>query len=379
MRQGALMRSRELRGIAPGTVMRRSNAACVVLALLAVLACAREAPPPAWTLSPVLEAQESGTAALLIGTSIVDTAVVWVSGARGTWARTVDGGATWRTGVVPGADSLQFRDVHAVDAQNAFLLSIGNGADSRIYRTADGGATWTLQFRNEEPRAFFDCFAFWDAQSGIAFSDSFDGRFLLLQTSDGGVTWSPIPPEVLPPAHEGEGAFAASGTCVVAAGDGSAWIGTGASANGARVLRTTDRGRTWSIAETPIVKGEAAGIASLAFRDALHGAALGGDIAQPDALTDNVAITRDGGVTWELAGRPPFTGAVYGSSWVPGAPTPTLVAVGPRGLGYSTDDGRSWSALDTLNHWGVAFAAPDRGWAVGPNGRITRIRLFTQE
>jgi photosystem II stability/assembly factor-like uncharacterized protein len=372
------MRSRELR-IAPGTVLRRSTAACVVLALPAVLACSREAPPPAWTLSPVLEAQESGTAALLIGTSIVDTAVVWVSGARGTWARTVDGGATWRTGVVPGADSLQFRDVHAVDAQNAFLLSIGNGADSRIYRTADGGATWTLQFRNEEPRAFFDCFAFWDAQSGIAFSDSFDGRFLLLQTSDGGVTWAPIPPEVLPPAHEGEGAFAASGTCVVAAGDGSAWIGTGASEGGARVLRTTDRGRTWSIAETPLVRGEAAGIASLAFRDALHGAALGGDIAQPDALTDNVAITRDGGVTWELAGRPPFTGAVYGSSWVPGAPSPTLVAAGPRGLGYSTDEGRTWAALDTLNHWGVAFASPDRGWAVGPNGRITRIRLFTRE
>jgi hypothetical protein len=93
-------------------------------------------------------------------------------------------------------------------------------------------------------------------------------------------------------------------------------------------------------------------------------------------VRDNVAITADGGVTWQLGGRPTFTGAVYGAAWVPGAPQPTLIAVGPRGLAYSTTGGRSWAALDTLNHWGVAAAAPDRVWAVGPNGRITRIRLF---
>jgi photosystem II stability/assembly factor-like uncharacterized protein len=304
---------------------------------------------------------------------------VWVSGAGGTWARTTDGGASWQSGVVPGADSLQFRDVHAVDAETAFLLSIGSGDESRIYHTADGGGSWTLQFRNEEPRAFFDCFDFWDAASGLAFSDSFDGRFLLVQTADGGATWTPVPAERLPPANEGEGGFAASGTCLVVAGDSSAWVGTGASEGGARVLRTTDRGLSWSVAETPIVKSASAGITTLAFRDTLLGAALGGDIAQPDSVTDNVAITRDGGVTWELAGRPSFTGAVYGSAWVPGAPLPTLAAVGPRGMAYSTDEGRSWAPLDTLNHWGVSFASPDRGWAVGPDGRITRIRLYTRE
>lgn len=326
--------------------------------------------------SPTLEPQMSGTSARLIGISVVNDTVVWVSGTDGTWGRTVDGGQTWTSGVVAGADTLQFRDVHGIDVQNAYLLSIGPGDQSRIYRTADAGGTWTTQFINNEPNGFFDCFDFWDPMHGIAFSDSHDGQFLMIETADGGATWTRVPPDRLPVANEGEGGFAASGTCLVTLGDSTAWIGTGASGGGARVLRTTDRGRTWSVAETPIVKSASGGVFTVAFRDSVNGAALGGDNALPAAQTNNVALTQDGGATWTLGGRPSFPGAVYGSSWVPGAPAPTLVAVGPRGVSYSTDAGNNWLRLDTLNHWAVSFAAPDRGWAVGPDGRISRIGIF---
>jgi photosystem II stability/assembly factor-like uncharacterized protein len=354
-----------------GRALRRG----MLVLVPALGACAAGPPQQAWQLAPVLEPQTAGTSALLIAVSIVDSTVAWASGTNGRWARTTDGGATWLGGTVPGADSLQFRDVHAIDARSAYLLSIGNGPQSRIYRTDDAGATWTLQFRNEEPRAFFDCFDFWDATHGMAFSDSYDGRFTVIETTDG-ATWQPIPPARLPPADSGEGGFASSGTCLVVAGDSAGWIGTGASDGAARVLRTVDRGRTWSAVQTPLVRGASAGITTLTFRDEANGAALGGDIGDPASRTDNVAVTADGGATWQLAGRPPFAGAAYGATWVPGAPTPTLVAVGPAGLGYSTDAGRTWVALDTLNHWGVSFVAPDRGWAVGPGGRITRIRLY---
>jgi len=354
-------------------------------AVLLAAACSTSAEPPAGTgpgvapdlaLAPELEAQVSGTNALLIAVSVVDSLVVWASGANGTWVRTVDGGTTWRAGVVPGAEALQFRDVHALDPSNAWLLSIGEGEQSRIYRTRDAGATWTLQFTNREARGFFDCFGFWDANTGFAFSDSFDGRFLLMETTNGGATWTEVPPSRLPPANPGEGSFAASGTCVAVHGDSRAWIGTGASPAGARVLRTTDRGRTWQVATTPIVAGDAAGIASVAFRDANHGAALGGDMGAPTARTDNVALTADGGATWQLGGRPTFAGAVYGAAWVPRAPRPTLVAVGPGGVSVSDDGGRAWTPIDSLTHWGIGMAAPDRGWIVGPRGRIHRIRIF---
>jgi photosystem II stability/assembly factor-like uncharacterized protein len=373
METAALRRSR-LMGLTPKGLV-------LTLAAVALAAgCARSLPDDAAQshaiLDPVLEPQVSGTDALLIAVSVVDTQVVWVSGASGTWLRTVDGGRNWSGGRVPGADTLQFRDVHALDASNAWLLSIGEGEQSRIYRTRDGGATWTLQFTNPHPRGFFYCFGFWDENAGLAFSDSFDGRFLIMETSDGGATWTEVPPARLPPASEGEGSFAASGTCMAIHGESAAWVGTGASASGARVLRTTDRGRTWHVSTTPIVAGSAAGIASVAFRDARNGVALGGDISLPDSMRDNVALTQDGGATWELGGRPSFTGAAYGAAWVPHAPRPTLLAVGPRGVSVSADGGRGWMPVDTLNHWGIGVASPRHGWITGPGGRIHHVRMY---
>ncbi|MGD8278132.1 MAG: hypothetical protein PVH00_08905 [Gemmatimonadota bacterium] len=357
--------------------MNRSTFPLVAI-LLALAGCAH-APERegAWTLAPTLEPQRSGTSSLLIAVFPVDASVVWASGAGGTWTRTTDGGATWEAGVVPGADSIEFRDVFALDARTAWLLSIGNGPDSRIYRTDDGGANWSLQFGNEDPDAFFDCFGFWDAEHGLAFSDSHDGAFTIIRTEDGR-TWAPLPTASLPPANDGEGGFASSGTCLVTMGDSTAWIGTGASGAGPRVLKTTDRGRTWTAIAAPLPAGPSAGITTVSFRDPTNGAILGGDIGRPDAFTDNVALTVDGGATWTAAAHPPFPGAVYGSAFAPGSPDPTLVAVGPGGLALTTDGARTWVPLDTLNHWGVGFAAPDAGWAVGPNGRITRIRAWTR-
>ena len=324
------------------------------------------------TALPVLTAQRSPTTAQLIGLDAVDERVVWAAGSGGTWVRTIDGGATWVTGAVAGAESLQFRDVHALDTRTAWVLSIGNGPDSRIYRTDDGGQSWTLQFQATDERAFYDCFDFWDARSGIAFSDSYDGEFPLIATADGR-TWKPLPTDRLPDASTGEGAFAASGTCVVARGDSLAWFGTGAGAE-ARAFRTTDRGRSWEAVVTPLAQGTATtGTASVAFLDDLRGAVMGGDVGEPAKPTDSVAITEDGGRTWRLAGRPERPGAIYGGAFVPGAPTPTLVVVGPSGVAVSTDFAATWTTVDSLDHWSVTFAVPGVGWAVGPGGRITRI------
>ena len=124
--------------------------------------------------------QTSGTNALLIAVSPVNDRVVWVSGSQGTYVRTTDGGTTWKAGRVPGADSLQFRDVHAFDANNAYLLSIGNGNQSRIYKTSDAGANWTLQFTNPDSAGFYDCMDFWDAKRGIVIGDALGADIAIL-------------------------------------------------------------------------------------------------------------------------------------------------------------------------------------------------------
>lgn len=336
----------------------------------AIAAAGCTAPPPP---TPLLTHQVSGTDVLLQAISVVDRNVVWVSGHGATYARTTDGGTTWHAAHVPGPDSLQFRDVHAVDANTAYLLSAGSGDMSRIYHTTDAGKSWELQFVNDDPSAFFDCFDFWTPTEGVAFSDAVQGQVVILRTEDGR-RWNPLDPTTLPPAAGTEGAFAASGTCLVVAGDSSAWIGTGAG-EAARIYRTADRGRHWTVHSTPVIGGTpTTGIATLVASGRGRGMAMGGDIGTADRHDNNVAVTGDGGVTWTLASPTGIPGAVYGSSAVPGLDD-AVVAVGPGGIDLTWDYGRTWTTLDPASHWAVGFADQGAGWAVGPAGRITRIVL----
>src|SRR5215469_16907502 len=162
---------------------------------------------------PTLTPEHSGTTQLLIAVSPVNSRVVWAAGAGGTYVVTTNGGATWKSGVVPGAESLQFRDVEGVSDKVAYLLSIGNDTtDFRIYKTVDGGASWTIEFENHTANAFYDCFAFWTPRRGFAHSDSVDGVFPELRTTNG-TAWNSIA-NLMPPALAGEASFAASGTCI---------------------------------------------------------------------------------------------------------------------------------------------------------------------
>ena len=71
--------------------------------------------------------QPSGTTVRLRGVSAVSERVAWASGDKGTFLRTTDGGKTWKAGMVPGAEQLDFRDVDAFSATTAYLLAIGPG------------------------------------------------------------------------------------------------------------------------------------------------------------------------------------------------------------------------------------------------------------
>jgi len=328
----------------------------------------RGPPPPS---GPTFTAQQSGTDVLLQAVSPVDDRVVWASGHGATWARTTDGGRTWTAAAVPGGDELEFRDVHGFDAETAVLLSAGTGELSRIYRTEDGGASWTLRWTNEEPDGFYDCIDFWDRDRGIAYGDAVDGELRILRTGDGGRTWTRLPGGDLPPAREGEGGFAASGTCVITRPGGLAWIAAG-NTEGARVFRTADFGGTWTAHDVPVVSGSGAGLTSVAMMDDRNGLAFGGDLAIRDAHTDNVARTADGGSTWQPAARPAMAGAIYGGAFVPGTED-AFVIVGPAGADVSTDGGRTWNPLDTSEWWGVAAHGPDAIWLAGPDGRIARV------
>mgnify|MGYP001012204817 CR=1 FL=1 len=319
------------------------------------------------------QTQTSHTNASLRGLCAVSDKVAWASGTQGTFLRTVDGGQTWQVGHVPDAEKLDFRDIEAFDANTAYMLSIGNGESSRIYKTTDGGKQWTLQFKNSDPKAFFDALAFWDARHGIAVSDPVQGRFVIITTADGGATWQPVSPASIPQALPNEGAFAASGTCLLTQGKNNVWLGTGG-ASVARVFRSTDRGRTWTVSEAPLLAGVAsAGIFSLAFRDAQNGVAVGGDYQKPPASEKNFATTSDGGRTWQLVETNKPGGFRSGAAFVREGGAWRLFAVGTAGADVATGAG-AFTKLDGENYNAVSFAKgrAQAGWAVGPRGRIAK-------
>jgi hypothetical protein len=100
----------------------------------------------------------------------------------------------------------------------------------------------------------------------------------------------------------------------------------------------------------------------------------GGTAAQPgDAFT---AITGDGGKSWVARTSVPLKTGAWGGVYVPNAKRPTVVAVGPAGAVWSNDDGTTWTAIDSLNYWSVGFASSRAGWAVGTQGRITKLSGF---
>ena len=311
--------------------------------------------------------QPSGVTTSLRGLSAVSERVAWASGAKGTVLRTIDGGATWTLRPVPGAESLDFRDIEAFSPDQAIVMSAGSGALSRIYETRDGGVRWRLLFQNQEPKGFFDAIAFWDTRRGLILGDAVGGRMVVLRTEDGGASWKEA--EAVPPANEGEGAFAASGTAVVVRPGGRAWFATGGP-GGARVYRSTDWGRSWQVAQTSVRHDNASsGIFSLAFQDDQRGIAVGGDYAKPDEDRDNVALTTDGGRTWTVpAGTRPrgFRSAVIVLE------NGGMMAAGSGGADVSHDSGRTWESMGSRGYHTLSRTPGGVVWAAGSEGAIAR-------
>ena len=322
---------------------------------------------PSWKLS------STGTTSSFRGLGPVSDKVAWVAGSSATVLRTTDSGATWQS-VGPdlsGDDAeLEFRDVQAFSADEALVLSIGEGPDSRIYRTSDGGASWDLAFQNDEPTAFYNCVDFETAERGLAVSDPVDGKFRLIETLDGGRTWDVVDPSGMPPAQEGEFQFSASGTCLAEAA--GRWYIAAGGVDPGRVFHSRD-GHQWDVEDTPIAGTESGGVFSVQFFDEKHGIALGGDFENPTGNTDNAAYSNDGGETWESATKFP-NGYRSGSSFFPFLPTAAL-AVGPTGSDWTIDGGRTWHGFDNGSFHAVECVKPFTCWASGEKGRVAKLTL----
>ena len=73
------------------------------------------------------------------------------------------------------------------------------------------------------------------------------------------------------------------------------------------------------------------GVFSLAFSDAEHGIAVGGDYRLERETGDNLAVTSDGGRTWLFPGAARLRSFRSAVAYVPGSNGRRLIAAGPSG------------------------------------------------
>jgi photosystem II stability/assembly factor-like uncharacterized protein len=313
-----------------------------------------------WTSTP------TGSEASLRGISAVSDRVVWVSGSGGTVLRTTDSGAHWQRRIRGLPSDLDFRAIQTYDGRIVTVMAAGAGEKSAIYRTTDAGEHWTLVHQNKIQGAFFDGFAFFDALRGLLVGDPVDGKFFLLTTSDGGQTWSRIDG---PTARDGEGAFAASNTSLVVHRDGHAWFGTGGVLGG-RVFNSYDWGRTWTGVSTTIPHDTAAaGVFSLAFPDASHGYASGGDYQKLAESKGVLSETMDGGASWhEFEGAKGYRSAIVTDGH-------HIIVTGPSGTEMKPANA-PWQPVEGDGYHALSLAPKGKVvWASGSKGRIAHMKI----
>lgn len=335
------------------------------ISFLIFISCAKPTPP--YNLIP----QNSNTKSLLIGLHALDENTVWASGTNATVIRTTDGGEHWESYQYNIADTLQFRDIHSIDQNSAFVLSIGNGSSSQIFHfSIDTG--WTKLYQAADSAVFLDAFDFWDGMTGIVYGDAIDSLPYILKTVDGGKNWERLT-SGLPASGAGEGGFASSGTLVETGPDGQAWIGTGAGGN-ARILYTKDYGKTWEAYPTPMVKEEAAGITSVRYANGTMFIA-GGDLANADAYPNRTFFSTTNGKAWYPTGDPKTPGAFYGSAFAKVSDKNVVIICGPKGADISLDLGQSWEKISPQTLWTADLLPSGIGWIMGKGGKVLKVEI----
>jgi len=300
---------------------------------------------------------QQGKPTSIRGLSVVDDHVAWVSGSRGYFAITNDGGKTWNWQQVKGYEKSDFRDVEAFSATEAVIMS--SGTPALILKTIDGGATWQEKYRNTDTTYFLDAMGFFGTEGWIL-GDPIKNKFLLLLTPDRGKTWNSF--INAPSSATGEAAFAASGTCLRTIGRDIFIVSGGSVAN---FITSNSKDKKWLITPIPLTKGKSSEGAFSIAKGKNSLVIVGGDYSKDKRRDSTACYSTDKGVIWQLAETPP----VGFQSSVEYIDRNTFISTGTPGSNITTDGGKTWTKIDDISynvcrkakHGKLVLLAGDRG------------------
>lgn len=306
--------------------------------------------------------------------SAVDENVIWTipvdpsfNLASKDFAKTIDGGLTWQTGMVVPVSNPDFHSVQiqALDENTAWvmMLSAEGQTSGKMHKTTDGGLTWVEQTSsftnpNEGPKIFH----FFNANDGFALvpDNGSLNTHVGYVTSDGGDTWEKLNSDAYP-AVVGE-RLQTFGNDFLGIYENHIWFGT---RNGL-VYHSSNKGKNW----TKAFAASARAITAVAFKDELNGLAVS-PFNDPFTFRDNkMYATSDGGETWTEVSVSEEVAVwnihfVKGSNDVSDACGTYIIYSGNRthsGSMYSKDDGQTWTKIGERPIFSMDFLSPEIGW-----------------
>ena len=111
---------------------------------------------------------------------------------------------------------------------------------------------------------------------------------------------------------------------------------------------------------------------SIDFYDDLNGFAIGGDYTKPNDTIANKIRTKDGGKTWQVMANGQGPGYRSCVQYIPNGNAKDLIAIGFKGIDYSSDSGESWIHLSDESFYTLRFINDSIAYAAG-NGSISKL------
>ena len=289
---------------------------------------------------------------------VIDSNRAVFVGSGGLVGYTEDGGMSWDT------TRWGSRSYRACSVVNGHLLAASIESPGVVIKAPlTSLSSTTTTFEDTHDGTFFDSMKFFDFNDGILMGDATpdtagDICLSIYITSDSGDHWKRVQCSNLPEHIEGEAAFAASNGNISCFGD-RVWIATGGKVS--RVFYSSDKGATWVAYATPLIQGGTmTGAFCVDFKNSNEGILIGGDWEDMSLNKGNLAYTSDGGETWDL--RSDGEGPGYRSCvvWHP-LNSEECVAIGSKGIDYSTDSGLHWEHISDDSFYTGRFS---------PNGKF---------
>ncbi|MBK6523964.1 MAG: hypothetical protein IPG08_17570 [Sphingobacteriaceae bacterium] len=306
---------------------------------------------------------------------VLNDNTVWFAANRGVWGYTEDAGKTWHIDSLK-VDSVypQYRSIAVLNDSTVLLLGISSPA--YLLKTSNKGKTWKVVYKNAHPKAFFDSMVFYDKKNGFAIGDPINSKITLIRTTDGGDTWMPMDDDKIGSLEEGEACFATSNTNLDIHKN-MLWFVTGGKRS--RLFYSSNLGKSFLTYNTPIPQGETmAGIFSFDFFNEKLGVAAGGNYDKTDSSIVSLALTKDGGKTWNVIKHTkPFFG-----SCVRFRNTNEVFITGHDGtFRYNVKNQRTEEIKDTsgesLKFMTLRFSPSGKAlWMAGSNGKIALVSGF---